>query len=352
MKYHGLIQAFSRTNRILNSVKTYGNIVSFRNLEKELNDALALFGDSNASGIVLLKPYKDYYYGYEDDKGKLFKGYKELVEELKEKFPIGQTIIGEQKQKEFIKLYGAILKVTNILNSFDQFKDEQLLNERDTQDYHSVYQDIYDDFRKKSKVDSTDITEDIVFEMELIKQIEVNIDYILALVKKYHDSNMKDKEVLVTINKAIMSSPDLRNKKDLILEFIDSLNVSSDVYTDFEIFMNSRKREELDKIIKEENLNSEETYKFIKKSFDKGSIETDGTGISSVLPPMDMFAKDRSRLKKKNVVIDKLIDFFDKFFSITNKSLFTKKEVEYKKDEDNEENQLMVAEDSEEYKNE
>ena len=352
LKYHGLIQAFSRTNRILNSVKTYGNIVSFRNLEKELNDALALFGDNNASGIVLLKPYKDYYYGYEDDKGKMFKGYKELVEELKEKFPIGQTIIGEQKQKEFIKLYGAILKVTNILNSFDQFKDEQLLNERDTQDYHSVYQDIYDDFRKKSKVDSTDITEDIVFEMELIKQIEVNIDYILALVKKYHDSNMKDKEVLVTINKAIMSSPDLRNKKDLILEFIDSLNVSSDVYTDFEIFMNSRKREELDKIIKEENLNSEETYKFIKKSFDKGSIETDGTGISSVLPPMDMFAKDRSRLKKKNVVIDKLIDFFDKFFSITNKSLFTKKEIEYKKDEDNEENQLMVAEDSEEYKNE
>ena len=289
LKYHGLIQAFSRTNRILNSVKTYGNIVSFRNLEKELNDALALFGDNNASGIVLLKPYKDYYYGYEDDKGKMFKGYKELVEELKEKFPIGQTIIGEQKQKEFIKLYGAILKVTNILNSFDQFKDEQLLNERDTQDYHSVYQDIYDDFRKKSKVDSTDITEDIVFEMELIKQIEVNIDYILALVKKYHDSNMKDKEVLVTINKAIMSSPDLRNKKDLILEFIDSLNVSSDVYTDFEIFMNSRKREELDKIIKEENLNSEETYKFIKKSFDKGSIETDGTGIRqrwhAALPP-------------------------------------------------------------------
>lgn len=350
LKYHGLIQAFSRTNRILNSVKTYGNIVSFRNLEKELNDALALFGDNNASGIVLLKPYKDYYYGYEDDKGKEFKGYKELVEELKEKFPIGQPIIGEQK--EFIKLYGAILKVTNILNSFDQFKDEQLLNERDTQDYHSVYQDIYDDFRKKSKVDSTDITEDIVFEMELIKQIEVNIDYILALVKKYHDSNMKDKEVLVTINKAIMSSPDLRNKKDLILEFIDSLNVSSDVYTDFEIFMNSRKREELDKIINEENLNSEETYKFIKKSFDKGSVETDGTGISSVLPPMDMFAKDRSRLKKKNIVIDKLIDFFDKFFSITNKSLFTKKEIEYKKDENNEEKQLMVAEDSEEYKNE
>lgn len=351
LKYHGLIQAFSRTNRILNSVKTYGNIVSFRNLEKELNDALALFGDNNASGIVLLKPYKEYYYGYEDEKGKDFRGYKALIEELKEKFPLGQAIIGEQNQKEFIKLYGAILKVTNILNSFDQFKDEQLLTERDIQDYHSIYQDIYDDFRRKSKVDATDIAEDIVFEMELIKQIEVNIDYILALVKKYHDSNMQDKEVLVTINKAIMSSPDLRNKKDLILSFIDSLNAGSDVYADFENFMNSKKKEELDKIIEEENLNTEETYKFIKKSFEKGNVETDGTGISSMLPPMSMFSKDRSRLKKKNIVIDKLMTFFDKFFSITSNSFFQNNEIEYSStDEEDVESQLKVAEHSEKYK--
>lgn len=350
LKYHGLIQAFSRTNRILNSVKTFGNIVSFRNLEKELNNALSLFGDNNASGIVLLKPYKDYYYGYKDEKGKEFRGYQELVDELKLKYPLGEEIMGEQNQKEFVKLYGSILKVINILSSFDQFKDEQLLTERDTQDYHSIYQDIYDDFRRKSKVDSTDITEDIVFEIELIKQIEVNIDYILALVKKYHDSNMKDKEVLVTINKAIMASPDLRNKKDLILAFIDSLNTSSDVYADFENFMNSKKKEELDKIIKDENLNIEETYKFIKSSFEKGRVETDGTEISSMLPAMDMFSKDKSRVKKKNVVIDKLLDFFDKFFSITSNSIFTKKRIEYKDDEDELNSELMVAEDSEEYK--
>lgn len=349
LKYHGLIQAFSRTNRILNSVKTFGNIVSFRNLEKELNEALALFGDNNASGIVLLKPYKDYYYGYEDEKGKDFKGYKELVDELKEKYPLGEVIIGEQKQKEFIKLYGAILKVTNILSSFDQFKNEQLLTERDTQDYHSIYQDIYDDFRRKAKVDAVDIAEDIVFEMELIKQIEVNIDYILALVKKYHDSNMQDKEVLVTINKAIMSSPDLRNKRDLILSFIDSLNADSDVYADFENFMNSKKKEELDKIIEEENLNTEEAYRFIRRSFEKGSVETDGTEISLMLPPMDMFSKDKSRGKKKNVVIDKILDFFDKFFSITSNSLFSKKEIEYKANEDNTDNQLLVAEEKEKY---
>ena len=352
LKYHGLIQAFSRTNRILNSVKTFGNIVSFRNLEKELNNALSLFGDNNASGIVLLKPYKDYYYGYKDEKGKEFRGYQELIDELKLKYPLGEKIIGEKNQKEFVKLYGAILKVTNILSSFDQFKDEQLLTERDTQDYHSIYQDIYDDFKRKSKVDSTDITEDIVFEMELIKQIEVNIDYILALVKKYHDSNMKDKEVLVTINKAIMASPDLRNKKDLILAFIDSLNTSSDVYLDFENFMNSKKKEELDKIIKDENLNAEETYKFIKNSFEKGRVETDGTDISSMLPAMDMFSKDKSRAKKKNAVIDKLLDFFDKFFSITNNSIFNKQNIEYKVDEDEPIDESMVAEDSESYKKE
>lgn len=352
LKYHGLIQAFSRTNRILNSVKTYGNIVSFRNLEKELNDALALFGDSNASGIVLLKPYRDYYYGYEDDQGREFKGYKELIKELKERFPLDTVIIGEQNQKEFIKLYGAILKVTNILNSFDQFKSEQLLTERDVQDYHSIYQDIYEEFRRMSKVESTDITEDIVFEMELIKQIEVNIDYILALVKKYHDSNMEDKEVLITINKAIMSSPDLRNKKDLILSFIDSLNTSSDVYADFGKFMNSKKKEELDKIIEEENLDEEETYKFVKKSFERGNIETEGLEISAILPPMDMFSKDKSRLKKKNVVIDRLLKFFDKFFSITSNSIFTKSNIAYKIDEDISDSELMVAEDNEDYKTE
>lgn len=320
LKYHGLIQAFSRTNRILNSVKTYGNIVSFRNLEKDLNDSLALFGNNNASGIVLLKPYEEYYHGYKDN-GYLFVGYEELVKEVKEKYPIGQDIIGEQNQKDFVKLYGAILKVTNILNSFDQFKEDKLLNDRETQDYHGMYQDIYEKFKKRDKVEAKDITEDIVFEMELIKQIEVNIDYILALVKKYYDSNMQDKEILVNINKAIMSSPDLRNKRDLIIDFINSLNNNSDVYTDFENFMNSKRKEELDKIIYEENLNLEETYKFIKRSFEKGSVETDGIEISSMLPPMSMFTKDQARLTKKNKVIDKLLEFFDKFFIVSSNKL-------------------------------
>lgn len=317
LKWHGLIQAFSRTNRILNSVKTYGNIVSFRNLEDRLNEALAKFGDENAHGVVLLKPYKDYYYGYEEENGKKFEGYKELVEKLTSKFVPGELMQGEQAQKEFIKLYGAILKVTNILSSFDEFKDEQLLSERDRQDYQSLYIEIYNDFRNKAKREKTDVSEDVVFEMELIKSIDVNIDYILGLVKKYHDTNMEDKEILVTIQKTIMASPDLRNKRDLIMSFIESLNQSSDVYKDFETFMNSKKKEELDKIINEENLNKEETYKFIKKSFEQGKVETNGTEVSEILPPMNMFTPTNDRQEKKNKVIDKLLEFFDKFFSIS-----------------------------------
>ena len=321
LKWHGLIQAFSRTNRILNSVKTYGNIVSFRNLENRLNEALAKFGDEEARGVVLLKPYKDYYYGYEDENGKKFAGYQELVNKLITKFKPGELMQSEEEQKEFIKLYGSILKVMNILSSFDEFKNEELISERDKQDYHSVYIELYNEFKNKAKREKTDISEDVVFEMELIKSIEVNIDYILALVKKYHDSNMEDKEILVTIQKNIMASPDLRNKKDLIMEFIESLNQESDIYNDFELFMNSKKKEELDKIIDEENLNKNETYKFIKRSFEQGKVETNGTEISDILPPMNMFSPTNDRQEKKNKVIDKLLEFFNKFFNISSNKM-------------------------------
>ena len=317
LKWHGLIQAFSRTNRILNSVKTYGNIVSFRNLENQLNQALAKFGDENAHGVVLLKPYEDYYYGYEDDKGNEIEGYKTLVEKLISKYAPGELMQSESEKKEFVKLYGQILKITNILSSFDEFKDHELINERDRQDYQSIYIELYTEFRNRAKQEKMDVTDDIVFEMELIKSIEVNIDYILTLVKKYHDSNMEDKDIVITIEKTIMASPDLRNKKDLIMEFIESLNQDSNVYFDFESFMNSKKKEELDIIIDEENLNKEETYNFIEKSFEQGRVEINGTDISTILPPMDMFNPNNDRQEKKNKVIDRLLEFFDKFFSIT-----------------------------------
>lgn len=321
LKYHGLIQSFSRTNRILNSIKIVGNIVSFRNLEEKLNDALGLFGDKDACGIVLLKSYDDYYNGYVDDNGKEIRGYKSYVEELLEKYPAGVEIVGEQNQKDFIKLYSAILKVTNILSSFDEFEGNELLAPRDIQDYHSMYQDIHDEFTKRAKVEAVDITEDLEFEMELIKTIDINIDYILNLVKKYHDSNMQDKELLLKIQKAITASPELRNKKDLIEQFIYSLNQESDVFKDFETFMNTKKKEELDKIIEEENLKNEETYAFVKKAFDRGNVEENGTDVVNILPQMSRFTADNVRTKKKQRVLDKLIEFFDKFFSITNNKM-------------------------------
>ncbi|MDD4066622.1 MAG: type I restriction endonuclease subunit R [Clostridia bacterium] len=316
LKYHGLLQAFSRTNRILNSIKTFGNIVCFRNLENELNDALTLFGDKEARGIVLLKSYEEYYNGYEDDKDK-FEGYKSLVERLKELYPIGIQIIGEKAKKEFIKLYGAILKVRNILATFDTFQEDTLLVPRELQDYHSMYIDMYNEFRNTEKVDKENIEDDIVFEMELIKQIEVNIDYILELIKKYHDSNMEDKEILINIDKAISSSVELRNKKDLINGFIASLNADSNIHEDFEKYMNEKKKEELNRIIEEEGLNRKETYDFVERAFMDGNVQVVGTAITKVLPPISRFTPDNDRNKKKNIVINKIIEFFNRFFSIS-----------------------------------
>lgn len=316
LKYHGLLQAFSRTNRILNSVKTFGNIVCFRDLEPELNDALALFGDAEASSTVLLKTYDAYYYGYEQN-DKQYIGYQSLVEELKTNYTAGELIKGEEKQKEFIKLFGQVLKMRNILSSFDQFAEDTLLLPREIQDYQSMYIDLYHEYQNRDQQDKTDITDDVIFEMELVKQIEVTIDYILALIAKYHESNMQDQEILSTIKRAVMSSPDLRNKKDLIEAFIASLNGNSDVYRDFATFMNSKKKEELDRIIAEENLDEGKTYRFVKRSFENGSVETSGTEVSEMLPPMSMFTAGQERTKKKTTVIEKLIAFFEKFFTVT-----------------------------------
>ncbi|ABR53996.1 type I site-specific deoxyribonuclease, HsdR family [Methanococcus vannielii SB] len=315
LRLHGLLQAYSRTNRILNSIKTFGNIVCFRNLEKATNESISLFGDKEACGIVLLKTYQEYYNGYEKD-GKEIKGYKSLVEELQDKFSIGERILGEQNQKDFIKLYGSILRVKNILNTFDEFIGNEILSERDVQDYHSLYIDLYNEFRKND-TEKENINDDIVFEMELIKQIEINIDYILKLIKKYHEKNTKDKEILLDINKAIDSSVELRNKKDLIHQFIESINKNSNLDEDWQKFVEKKKIEELEKIINEENLNHDETCKFIKNSFRDGNIQTTGTAITKIFPPVSRFSKTGERTKKREIIIEKLTRFFERFFDIS-----------------------------------
>lgn len=321
LRLHGLLQAYSRTNRILNSVKTFGNIVCFRNLEKATNEAIALFGDKEASGIVLLKAYGDYYNGYKDG-DKEIRGYKSLVDELLEKFPIGERILGEQNQKDFIKLYGAILRVKNILVTFDEFAGNEILTDRDVQDYHSMYIDIYNEFKKSIEEEKENINEDVVFEMELIKQVEINIDYVLGLIKKYHEDHVKNKELLLDINKAIDSSVELRNKKDLINQFITSLDVHSIVDEDWQKFVEGKKIEELDNIIETENLDPEATYTFIKNAFRDGGVPATGTAISKVLPPVSRFSPTGERTQKRESVLSKLSSFFERFFDISGGKFF------------------------------
>lgn len=316
LRLHGLLQAYSRTNRILNSVKTFGNIVCFRNLEKATNESIALFGDKEASGIVLLKAYGDYYHGYKDGEREI-RGYESLVKELLERFPVGERIMGEQNQKDFVKLYGAILRVRNILVTFDEFAGNEMLSDRDVQDYHSAYIDIYNEFRKEKTDEKENVNEDVVFEMELIKQVDINIDYILGLIKIYHEDHIKNKELLLDINKAIDSSVELRNKKDLINQFIASLDIHSVVDDDWQKFVEGKKVEELESIIESEGLDHDATYTFIKNAFRNGSVVTTGTAITKILPPVSRFSPTGERSKKRESVIDKLTRFFERFFNIS-----------------------------------
>ena len=317
LKMHGLIQAYSRTNRILNSIKVFGNIVCFRNLQKRTDDAISLFGDKEAGGIVLMRGYKDYYFGYEDNDGKHHTGYRDMIEELTAKFPLSEErITGEQFQREFIVLFGAILRMRNLLTSFDEFAGNEILSERDFQDYLGRYQDLRDEWKnRKPGGEKEDITDYIVFEIELIKQIEINIDYILMLVQKYHDSHCDDKEILITIRKAVDASPDLRSKKALIETFINGINDVSDVMLEWRTFVAEEKERQLAAIIKEENLKDGETRRFMDSAFRDGSVKTTGTDIDGLMPPISRFGGG-NRADKKRTVIEKLRAFFDRFFGI------------------------------------
>lgn len=318
LKLQGLLQAYSRTNRILNSVKTFGNIVCFRNLEEATNRSIALFGNKEAGGMVLLKTFNEYYKdGYKDKDGKRVRPYTELIKELQEKYPLGVRIESEKEQKNFIKLYGGILKVRNVLSSFDEFEGKGILTDRDLQDYQSEYLRLYEEWRNKNHKDNENINDDVVFEMELVKQVEINIDYILMLVKKYQSGGQKDKEIIINIQKAVDASMELRSKRDLIMNFIASLTPNGDVDKDWKSYVNEQKVIELNRIILEENLNKEETYKFINNVFRDGFVPTSGTAINKILPPVSLFTKTNDRGKKRTSVLDKIKSFFERFKDIT-----------------------------------
>jgi type I restriction enzyme R subunit len=306
LRLHGLIQAFSRTNRILNSVKTYGNIVCFRDLEENTKEAISIFGDKEAGGIVLLKAFSEY-----------FDEYSKLISELTSKFDPDKPPVSEKEIKEFISLYNQVLRLRNILVSFDDFSGKDLLTEAQLQDYQSTYLLIYQDEKNKVEQDKESILEDIIFEIELVKQIQINVDYILMLVGDLQKTKGdKNKELRSKIDKTINSSFVLRSKKDLIIEFIDSINNQSNVEELWKEFIEEQKRKELDSLIIEDNLDPEATKVFMEKSISQGELKTSGTAISKLLPARDIFSPNYEYGILKAIVIDKLQKFFERFSNL------------------------------------
>jgi type I restriction enzyme R subunit len=305
LRQHGLLQAFSRTNRILNRVKTYGNIVCFRDLEKATQDSISLFGNKEAGGVVLLKPYAEYY-----------EQYMKVVQELLASFTPGDLPVGEANQKEFIILYNNVLRLRNILTSFDDFTGNEILTPADFQDFQSTYLEVY---TQRPPVDKESILDDLVFEIELIKQVEINVDYILMLVSKLKESGVntdENKEIKASIDRAIDSSFSLRSKKDLIEKFVESLNVHSDVNESWKAFIDEQKVMELEQLIEDENLDVPATHLFVAQAFRDGQVQVAGPALSKMMPPKSMFTASNEHGIQKQRVAKLLQAFFERYFGL------------------------------------
>ena len=324
LRYHGLLQAYSRTNRILNSIKDHGNIICFRNLEKATNDCLQLFGNKDAGGLVLLRSFSDYYNGYEDVHGLHVDGWKDLINQLLKKFPLGSPIVGEKREKEFIKLFGSILRALNLLLTFDEFAGKEIIDlNGNFLDYRGFYNEFYEKYRRKGGK-GVNINDDLVFEMELMKSIEINIDYILFLVSQLTGDENSDREIVVKAIKSVQASPDLRNKEELIREFIEQHTPEKDVHDQWTRFVKESQIRQIEEIIREENLQREKALDFMEQSFRNGEVRESGTGIAEVLPPMGLFGNaGAKRAEKKQNVIRKFKEFFERFFDISGGNFYS-----------------------------
>ena len=321
LRMHGLIQAFSRTNRILDSVKTFGNIVCFRDLSANVDESLELFGDEEAGGIVLLKPYAEY-----------LSEYLTLVDEIRERFMDDEgrlELLGEDQQKAFVGAFGALLRLRNVLSVFDQFRDDDVVSPRTLQDLQSTYLDLADEFKRVAKADQVDIVDDLVFEIELIRQVEVNIDYILDLVMRARSGNGEDRVAYDKITRAIATSPQLRDKAELILEFVGRMGVTADGATEtddgdegtrrskvdaaWSAYVREQVEGELDAIIADEHLKSDETRRVMSYAFDAGGVPETGTLVQACLPRVSRFARGNAYGEQRHRVIARLQAFYDKF---------------------------------------
>ncbi len=318
LKYHGLIQALSRTNRILNSEKQYGNIISFRPLTNHLNDAIKLFGDEHASGVILLRKFEDYYLGYDNQKG-----YEELINILLKEYDLNNpnSYLGEQKQINFIKLFSKVLNMRNILYCFEEFKGKEILSEREFQNYLGKYQDIYEEIKVKEKSEKKDISQDLVFEIDLVKQVDINVDYIFEQFRISKSNELDGNKIIESITTIINSSYELRSKKELLIEFLMSINPNNEkeeIWEKYNEFMDEQQEVQLDQIIKEYNLNPKETKKYMERCFSIGYIKETGTEIGKIMPPMSKFQKPKDGEYDYKNLKDKILDALKIYFNTFN----------------------------------
>lgn len=324
LRYHGLIQAFSRTNRILNKVKTFGNIVCFRDLEKATKDAIKTFGDENSVNIILEKSYDEYINGFKDEEsGKVIKGYVDICNEIIAKFPEPTEITLEADKKEFANLFGELLKAENILKNFDEFEDfEPIISDRQMQDMRSVYVDIREsivnsrqnDFTDKEQIDFSDVE----FQIDLLKTDEINLDYILALILEKSKENTDIESLKVEVRRVIRSSIGTRAKEELIIDFINKTKLSSlkktdDILDTFYNFAKKEKEKKIDSLIENEKL-KEESKRFIEKAISKGYVEYAGDELDKIIPPTSR--RQGAREKKKESVLENIRNIVEVFVGI------------------------------------
>ena len=355
LHYHGLMQAFSRTNRIYDATKTFGNIVTFRDLEQATIDAITLFGDSSTKNVVLEKSYKEYLEGFTDiATGEARRGYIDVVKELNEKFPSPDEIVTEKDKKEFAKLFGEYLRIENILQNYDEFvslkalkalnkedskaiedfkdtyfvSDEEIATmqevdvptERTVQDYRSTYNDIRDWLRKersgKEAEESAIDWDDVVFEVDLLKSQEIDLDYILELIFD-HNKKIKDKDSLIEeVRRMIRASIGNRAKESLVVAFIhetdlDTIHDKASIIDAFFTYAQAKQKQELSEIIAEEDLNEEEAKRYITASLKREYASENGTELNAILPKMSPL--NPKYLQKKQSVFQKIASFVEKF---------------------------------------
>lgn len=355
LRYHGLLQAYSRTNRIFDSTKTFGNIVTFRDLEQATIDAITLFGDKNTKNVVLEKSYKEYIEGFTDIvTGETRRGFMDVVRELEERFPDPSAIEKEADKKAFAKLFGEYLRIENVLQNYDEFaslkalqnvdmsdpsaveefkakyyvSEEELAalqtihipSERKIQDYRSTYNDVREWLRRekagKDKEQSTIDWDDVIFEVDLLKSQEINLDYILGLIFE-NNKKSKDKAALVEdVRRVIRASLGNRAKESLLVDFInttdlDGIGDKASVIEAFFTFAQGEQQREAQELINDEGLNAEEAKRYITTSLKREFASENGTELNAILPKMSPL--NPQYLAKKQGVFQRIVAFVEKF---------------------------------------